>query len=618
MQPFDALTMRAALQEAKPLLLNRRVDKVYQLGRDEIILAFRLKTGPGHFLLSAQASFGRLCLIGTPNLPKHGNPPAFCQLLRKHLTSATIVDIQQMTGERVADFTFACTDELGTKSTKVLTAEVMGRHSNLIFWDKDTEKILGASHVVTAEMSRQREVAPNLKYVRPPKQDKANVFEVNREQFDAAFAQIGTNPEVTTLEHWLLTAFAGMGRHLADELIAAAELPGELPPATDTETRSRLWDKIAAMQQIQHYKPAMRTDLTRYTVLSWWPELRDEAQAADWQRFPAVNDMIESYFRTLQQREQLQQLKDRIRSELKSETDKLETRLAAATKQLENTRDLETLKKFGDLILVNAQSVNPGQTELEVEDLYSEGAGNGGGTQISITINPNLSPAQNAQHYYRQFAKGRVRKQAASIAQTDAAARIDVIRQHMQALEEAKGSEDLARLKEIVLDRGKRSDSQRLAPPPTGPGQKQQRPQGGGPGPGGTGKGPRLMSTKSTDGWLIYIGRNRNENDLLLSKLGQPHDIWLHVQGQEGAHVLIKNPNKQDPPQSTLREAAQLAARFSRISLGSKVRVIYTHCKYVRKLGKDKPGMVRYENEKTIEVDTSAPMPASLRRLFSK
>src|SRR4051812_167865 len=110
MQPFDALTMRAALQEAKPLLLNRRVDKVYQLGRDEIILAFRLKTGPGHFLLSAQASFGRLCLIATPNLPKHGNPPAFCQLLRKHLTSATIMDIQQITGERVADFTFACTD----------------------------------------------------------------------------------------------------------------------------------------------------------------------------------------------------------------------------------------------------------------------------------------------------------------------------------------------------------------------------------------------------------------------------------------------------------------------------------------------------------------------------
>jgi predicted ribosome quality control (RQC) complex YloA/Tae2 family protein len=618
MQPFDALTMRAVLQEAKPLLQNRKVDKVYQLGRDEIILAFRLKTGPGHFLLSAQASFGRLCLISTPNLPKHGNPPAFCQLLRKHLTSGTIVDIQQITGERVADFTFSCVDELGTRSTKVLTAEVMGRHSNLIFWDKDSEKIIGASHVVTAEMSRQREVAPGLRYVRPPKQEKANIFEATKEQFEKQFEKIGTE-EVppTSLEHWLLTAFAGIGRHLADELIAAAGVPEEVPSPSDASVRDRLWEKVAAVQQTQHYKPAMRTDLTRYTVLSWWPELAGSGEAPDWQRFPAVNDMIESYFRTLQLREQMQQLKDRIRSELKTEIEKLENRLAAAAKQLESTEDLEKLKKFGDLILVNAGSVQPGQTELQCEDLYAgSGAGNGG-SSITIQINPNLSPAQNAQSYYRQFAKGRVRKQAASVAQSDAAARMEVMRQHMQALEAAKGSEELNRLKEIVLDRGKRSDQQQQRPSggQQGGGKpQQQRPQAGGQG----GQKTRLMSTKSSDGWLIYIGRNRIENDVLLSKLAQPHDIWLHVQGQEGAHVLIKNPNKQDPPGSTLREAAQLTARFSRISLGSKVRVVYTHCKYVRKLGKDKPGMVRYENEKTIEVDTAAPMPPSLRRLFSK
>jgi predicted ribosome quality control (RQC) complex YloA/Tae2 family protein len=617
MQPFDALTMRAVLQEAKPLLQNRKVDKVYQLGRDEIILAFRLKTGPGHFLLSAQASFGRLCLIGTPNLPKHGNPPAFCQLLRKHLTSATIVDIQQIAGERVADFTFSCVDELGTRSTKVLTAEVMGRHSNLIFWDKESEKIIGASHVVTAEMSRQREVAPGLRYVRPPKQDKANIFEATKEQFEQQFSKIGTE-EVppTSLEHWLLTAFAGIGRHLADELIAAAGVPEEVPAPSDTSVRDRLWEKVAAVKQAQHYKPAMRTDLTRYTVLAWWPELAGSGETPDWQRFPAVNDMIESYFRTLQLREQMQQLKDRIRSELKTEIDKLENRLAAAAKQLESTEDLERLKRFGDLILVNAGSVQPGQTELQCEDLYAgTGAGNGG-SNITIQINPNLSPAQNAQSYYRQFAKGRVRKQAASVAQSDAAARMELMRQHMQAREAAKGSEELNRLKEIVLDRGKRSDPQQQRPSAGQQGAKpqQQRPHGGGQG----GQKTRLMSTKSSDGWLIYIGRNRMENDVLLSKLAQPHDIWLHVQGQEGAHVLIKNPNKQDPPGSTLREAAQLAARFSRISLGSKVRVVYTHCKYVRKLGKDKPGMVRYENEKTIEVDTAAPMPPSLRRLFSK
>jgi len=617
MQPFDALTMRAALQEAKPLLLNRKVDKVYQLGRDEIILAFRLKTGPAHFLLSAQASFGRLCLIGSPTLPKHTNPPAFCQLMRKHLTGASIIDIQQIPGERVADFTFSCVDELGTRTIKVLTAEVMGRHSNLIFWEKETQKIIGASHVVTQEMSRQREVAPNLKYVRPPQQDKKNLFEIKCEAFEQAFATIGILPTEaetqhappTSLEQWLLTTFVGIGRHLADELIAAASLTAQLPSPSDTETRDRLWEKIVAMQTVEHYKPAMRLDLTRYSVLSWWPELA-LPDNEDWQRFPAVNDMIESYFRTLQLREQMQQLKDRIRAELKGELDKLESRLAAAEKQLASTQELEQLKKFGDFVLINASSVRPGQIELECDDLY---ATEGNGATITITLNPNLSAAQNAQHYYRQFAKGRVRKQAAGVSKLDAEMRLSTIRQHLQALEAAKASDELNRLKDLILDRGKRLEQQK--PPQSA---KDNRPGSHSGGSNQAAKATKLMSTKSTDGWLIYIGRNRNENDLLLSKLAQPHDIWLHVQGQEGAHVLIKNPNKQDPPQTTLKEAAQLAARFSRISLGTKVNVVYTHCKYVRKLAKDKPGRVRYENEKTIDVDTAAPMPPSLRRLFAK
>jgi predicted ribosome quality control (RQC) complex YloA/Tae2 family protein len=614
MQPFDALTMRAVLQEARPLLLNRKVEKVYQLGRDEILLAMRLKTGIGHFILSAQASFGRMCLAAAPELPKHVNPPAFCQLLRKHLSSAMLIDAHQVDGERVADLTFACTDELGGKSTKVLTAEIMGRHSNLIFWDKETQKIIGASHVVTQEMSRQREVAPGLKYVRPPQQDKPGIFELQRSQFDQAWQKLqatmqqpaGNELASMSWEQWLITAFSGIGRHLGEELMLASGVHGELNAAAVTaEAADGLWRQIHEMQKFSVYKPAMKLDLTRYTVLSWWPELQT-VDAPEWKKFPAVNDMVDEYFRTLHQREQLQQLRDRIRSELKAENDKLESRAAAASKQLESAGDLDRFKAWGDLILANIGNISTGQSELVCDNLYATEAGNG---QLSITLNPNLSPAQNAQHYYRQFAKGRVRKQAATGALSDAQKRMETIQQHMQELDAAAAPEELARLKEMILDRGKRAEQK---PPPPAKQQQQQRPSG-------PAKTPRLMSTRSSDGWLIIIGRNKYENDMLLSKLAHPADLWLHVQGQEGAHVLIKNPNKQDPPQSTLHEAAQLAARFSRVSLGSKVRVVYTHVKYVKKIGgKDKPGLVRYEKERTIEVDTAAPMPPSLRKLFAK
>src|SRR5260221_590701 len=155
MQPFDALTIKVILGEAKPFLVNRKVDKVSQVARDEIVLTLRSRSGISNLLLSAHASFGRLCLVNLPPQTKRNNPPGFCMLLRKHLTGATLVGVEQLPGERIVDIYFSCLDEVGSPSHKVLTAEIMGRHSNLIFWDKASEQILGASHVVTRDMSRQ-------------------------------------------------------------------------------------------------------------------------------------------------------------------------------------------------------------------------------------------------------------------------------------------------------------------------------------------------------------------------------------------------------------------------------------------------------------------------------
>lgn len=107
-----------------------------------------------------------------------------------------------------------------------------------------------------------------------------------------------------------------------------------------------------------------------------------------------------------------------------------------------------------------------------------------------------------------------------------------------------------------------------------------------------------MTSLISSDGWTIYVGRNKNENDHLIGKIANPNDLWFHVLGKGGAHVLIRVPaSKQDPPKTTIEEAAQVAARLSKSAAGAKVRVIYTRCKHVKKVDKSKPGLVRYENE---------------------
>lgn len=125
MQPFDALSIRAVINEAKPLLLNRKVDKVSQLSRDEIVLTLRSKAGMTNLLVSAQSAYGRICLFKAPpssalDKSRGQNASNFCLLLRRHLTGATVIAVEQPIGERTVDMIFSCTDEVEQLQSKCL------------------------------------------------------------------------------------------------------------------------------------------------------------------------------------------------------------------------------------------------------------------------------------------------------------------------------------------------------------------------------------------------------------------------------------------------------------------------------------------------------------------
>jgi len=654
MQPFDALSIRAVLTEARPLIVNRRVDRVSQLGRDEVLISLRGKMGITSLFISAQSVHGRMCLVQMNQtvksnkdvrapydpmtdryISKYGSNtsvPNFCLLLRKHLTGATLIAADQPTGERIVDLVFSCTDEVGTASIKILTAEIMGRHSNLVFWDKATSKVICASHNVTKDMSRQREIASGLRYDRPPSQDRPSLYTVEDQKFVSYFDEFAqriktgptpltereplsvepapsainantaaVQPLPVTLEQWLIATFTGAGRHLCEELVAAAGLPSEAAKACTVDgAGAKLFEKINFMRSTDSYKPFMLSDLSRYSILGWLP--RPAGTTADGTKtFPSVNDLIEEYFRSCEINEQCNQLRERLKAEISQELGKIDARVKMASAHVQGDEAIGNLKKYGDLILAHLTEITIGQEVLETEDIFAGATGseNGGSSKIRIKLNPSLSSAQNAQTYYRQYAKSRARHGAASQSVNEAETRRGNLEGQLKQVDAAKDLQELRNLKESISGR----KPHEIAKPKV-------KPKKGGD--------SKILSVQSTDGWTIYVGRNRNENDYLLSRLAQPNDLWFHVLGQGGAHVLIRIPSsKQEPPQSTIFEAAQIAARLSKATHGSKVRVVYTQCKYVRKLAKDKPGLVKYEMEKTIEVDTAKPMPKAMKQLFS-
>ena len=108
----------------------------------------------------------------------------------------------------------------------------------------------------------------------------------------------------------------------------------------------------------------------------------------------------------------------------------------------------------------------------------------------------------------------------------------------------------------------------------------------------------------SSDGISIYVGKNNIQNDYLTLKFADKRDLWLHTKNIPGSHVIVK---AFDVPDTTLAEAAALAAYYRKGKKSSKVDVDYTIVKNVKKPSGAKPGMVIYYTNSTIVTEPKEP-----------
>jgi predicted ribosome quality control (RQC) complex YloA/Tae2 family protein len=103
------------------------------------------------------------------------------------------------------------------------------------------------------------------------------------------------------------------------------------------------------------------------------------------------------------------------------------------------------------------------------------------------------------------------------------------------------------------------------------------------------------------DGIVIWVGRNSRQNDLVTFSKAGAEDLWLHVRGVPGAHVVVKMEGRAIP-EHVIETAASLAAHYSALRGEAKAPVDVTRVKHVRKIKGAAPGMVTYRNETTMTV----------------
>lgn len=559
-----------AVKNELQLLLGGRVEKVFQPSREEIIISIRTRSGSKKLYISANAGSARVHITSKqPDNPQ--TPPMFCMLMRKRLGSGKLIDIRQDGLERILFLDFECVNELGDIVTVTLACEIMGRCSNLILIDGNG-KIIDSIKRVDEDMSRERLVLPGMKYTMPPRDERLNFLTAASEEIinklkDMPSAELskalirifeGISPVLA--REW--TFFAGRGIHLQSDTINGDFLERLLYIIKKTK-KQLLSGKCcfsAASTKEGILKDFSFIRLNQFGNLMYTKELSSASELLDYFFFERDRAV-----RTKQRANDLFKL-------LVNLTERTSRRIAAQKTELAECDNKDYFKLCGDLISANMYSIKKGDSSLIAGNFYEDGC-----PYVTIELNTRKTPSQNAQHYYNEYKKC-------------------VNAEKALALQIEKGEEELQYL-DSVFDALTRADSEndiiqlRL----------ELREQGYVKSGGSKNKPPKALPPieyRSSDGYTVLVGRNNLQNDKLTLKFAEKTDIWLHTQTITGSHVIIVTDG-ENPPDSTIEEAAIIAAVNSKGRESNIVPVDYCLVKYVKKPSGAKPGKVIFTNYKT-------------------
>ena len=173
MAAFDSLTLKIWLDENSEFLTGARIQKIQQPTRRDFIFSVRKQGETKKLYININPEYYHICFMSKENETKRlieipQKPPMFCMLLRKYLENSVIAKISQPPFERILEIYIETYNELSEKIYLCLAVELMGKHSNVILYNYDTNIILGCAHNVGAEKSRERELAGTLPYAYPP------------------------------------------------------------------------------------------------------------------------------------------------------------------------------------------------------------------------------------------------------------------------------------------------------------------------------------------------------------------------------------------------------------------------------------------------------------------
>lgn len=547
---FDGSFIHSLLQDLTPTLVGSRLSKIYQPFDQDLVLIFRKNRKNYQFLISANAQYPRMYLTEqTINNPDKA--PIFVMVLRKYLEGSVLQSIDQVGLDRITNFHFSNRNELGDEIELVLSVELMGRHSNVILYNQKDNHIIDLLKRINPDENRARILLPKAKYELPPLKPGINGLTLS----ETEFKQLSNENDAKSLAKQM----DGLDKDDRSELLGYLE---DEYSYSSFKTFFNQFDNPRAF--------VLKTSNNKRKIFCYLPYHLDlEKESSN----PDLNKGLDEFYEYQANRDWVKQRASQVERVVKNEQKKLSKKIKKLKKQLDLAENSEGYRIKGEILNANLNQVKPGMTTVSLPNYYENNA------PIAIKLDPALSPARNAQKYFTRYKK--LRDSIKYVNQ-----QIKIAEENLRYFDSIQTAidnadpQDIDQINDELINQGyirKQKKNKRKN-------KITER---------------NLNEFKLSSGKHVLVGKNNYQNDWLTLKKANKSDYWFHVKNMPGSHVILRD---DQPSEDDIKEAAEIAAFFSKGKDSAHVQVDYVQDKRVKKPNGAKPGFVIYTGQNSIEV----------------